>query len=674
MKKKIIIASALLTALTGSGVLAQNNYVTHEQLNGFVNKIGDLSNKVTGFEGKLNKETGAKALATEAKDKAAEAKSSADEALRKANNMSRNWSDASQNATTAKADAAEAKSKAEQALGKANNMEQTLATASNDAAVAKGKVEKLESKVTQEQQKIATVIQTVGNLSTQVRNLDQIKENSNQALAKATQMEQTLNQASQDATAAKATAEEAKKKIDKASEAAAGATTMATSALNKANMSEQAVNDIKGRINDYETVKANADKVAGLEEKINKEAGAKDLATTANTTAQEAKQKALDTLGLIVTSQAKMDGNAQNIEELKTKVQTNTEKLTELEANVTTALQGSGTATADIADLKEKVKDYDTVKENAKKGADLANQVSENKQKIGNLETKLEHYEDVERKADSAYTKSIQNAKKLEDYDTVKDNASKALEKATQAEQKVSEAVAEAKKSADASAASAEAAKKSAEAAKASEMKAGEAAGKAETAATKAEDAANKAADAVTTSKAAIAKATETETALTKEVADRMAADTVINENMTKLSQQMMAADKMLEGKINALSKSTDQGLAKVTALAGLRPLAYDSHAKWNISMATGRYKSENAVAFGAFYQPSRDVLVSFGTTLTGEERAYNAGISLRLGQAGDSMKQSEPMISASEFYDIIGKLQEEIAMQRQEIEALRNK
>ena len=120
----------------------------------------------------------------------------------------------------------------------------------------------------------------------------------------------------------------------------------------------------------------------------------------------------------------------------------------------------------------------------------------------------------------------------------------------------------------------------------------------------------------------------------------------------------------------------TNKGLAKVTALSGLHPLGYDAASKWNISVATGHYKSENAIAMGAFFRPNRHVLLSFAGTVSGGDDAYTFGASIRVGRSGhkEISGTSEGMISATEFYDIIGRLQDEIARQKQEIEALKNR
>ena len=152
-----------------------------------------------------------------------------------------------------------------------------------------------------------------------------------------------------------------------------------------------------------------------------------------------------------------------------------------------------------------------------------------------------------------------------------------------------------------------------------------------------------------------------------------------VDEKVTKLDNpeaRIKEVEKTFGDKLASMEGYTNKGLAKVTALSGLHPLGYDAASKWNISVATGHYKSENAIAMGAFFRPNRHVLLSFAGTVSGGDDAYTFGASIRVGRSGhkEMSGASEGMISATEFYDIVGKLQDEIARQKQEIEALKNR
>lgn len=130
------------------------------------------------------------------------------------------------------------------------------------------------------------------------------------------------------------------------------------------------------------------------------------------------------------------------------------------------------------------------------------------------------------------------------------------------------------------------------------------------------------------------------------------------------------AGDRFLQGQIDSLHTETNKGLAKVTALTGLHPLDFDPANKWNVAVATGTYKSETSVALGAFYRPNRDVMFSFGSSISNGDNAYTFGASVKLGR-GSSMKGTA---SVSELYDMIGRMQEQLALQQKKIEELEAK
>ena len=108
-----------------------------------------------------------------------------------------------------------------------------------------------------------------------------------------------------------------------------------------------------------------------------------------------------------------------------------------------------------------------------------------------------------------------------------------------------------------------------------------------------------------------------------------------VDEKVTKLGNpeaRIKEVEKTFGDKLARMEGYTNKGLAKVTALSGLHPLGYDAASKWNISVATGHYKSENAIAMGAFFRPNRHVLLSFAGTVSGGDDAYTFGASIRVG------------------------------------------
>lgn len=133
-----------------------------------------------------------------------------------------------------------------------------------------------------------------------------------------------------------------------------------------------------------------------------------------------------------------------------------------------------------------------------------------------------------------------------------------------------------------------------------------------------------------------------------------------------KIRAEFAAADKVLGQRIDRLAIDTDKGLAKVSALAGLHPLDYDPANKLNVAAAGGSYNGEHAFALGAFYRPNRNIMISLGSTIAGGNKAYNVGISVKVGKGGERMGESNATVS--ELYALVGRMQEEMMAQRNQI------
>ena len=74
-----------------------------------------------------------------------------------------------------------------------------------------------------------------------------------------------------------------------------------------------------------------------------------------------------------------------------------------------------------------------------------------------------------------------------------------------------------------------------------------------------------------------------------------------------------------------------NKGVAKASALAGLKFLDYNPKDKWSFAASVGHYRNANAVAVGAAYQPNENTMVHGGITVDGEV-AYNLGVSFKTG------------------------------------------
>ncbi len=63
-----------------------------------------------------------------------------------------------------------------------------------------------------------------------------------------------------------------------------------------------------------------------------------------------------------------------------------------------------------------------------------------------------------------------------------------------------------------------------------------------------------------------------------------------------------------------------------------MHPLEYDEEHKLTASAGVGQYHDSSAVAVGAFYRPTENVLVSVGASLNDSDSMVNAGLSYRFG------------------------------------------
>ena len=84
---------------------------------------------------------------------------------------------------------------------------------------------------------------------------------------------------------------------------------------------------------------------------------------------------------------------------------------------------------------------------------------------------------------------------------------------------------------------------------------------------------------------------------------------------------------------INKLGTRINRVGAGAAALAALHPQDFDPDDKWDFAAGYGNYKDSHAVAIGAFYRPTEDVLFSVGGSFAGGENLVNAGVTFKLGQ-----------------------------------------
>lgn len=133
--------------------------------------------------------------------------------------------------------------------------------------------------------------------------------------------------------------------------------------------------------------------------------------------------------------------------------------------------------------------------------------------------------------------------------------------------------------------------------------------------------------------------------------------DQKFDEKVAKVEKEYKAADVALGKRIDQLTLDTTKGLAKVAALGSLHAVDYSGNARFNFAVAAASYKSENAVAIGAFYHPNRNVVLSFGTALGDGDNVYSVGASFAFGKSGEPAN-----VSTAELYDMIAALQQKVA------------
>ena len=107
-----------------------------------------------------------------------------------------------------------------------------------------------------------------------------------------------------------------------------------------------------------------------------------------------------------------------------------------------------------------------------------------------------------------------------------------------------------------------------------------------------------------------------------------------------------------------------NKGVAKASALAGLKFLDYNPKDKWSFAASVGHYRNANAVAVGAAYQPNENTMVHGGITVDGKV-AYNLGVSFKTG--------GQKYINKYELAEQVRQLQSDNAELRQELAELRS-
>lgn len=131
----------------------------------------------------------------------------------------------------------------------------------------------------------------------------------------------------------------------------------------------------------------------------------------------------------------------------------------------------------------------------------------------------------------------------------------------------------------------------------------------------------------------------------------------VITEMESKNQNTLIQANHYTDIQVN-------KGVAKASALAGLKFLDYNPKDKWSFAASVGHYRNANAVAVGAAYQPNENTMIHGGITVDGEV-AYNLGVSFKTG--------GQQYVNKYDLQDQVRQLQSDNTELRQELAELRS-
>ncbi len=105
--------------------------------------------------------------------------------------------------------------------------------------------------------------------------------------------------------------------------------------------------------------------------------------------------------------------------------------------------------------------------------------------------------------------------------------------------------------------------------------------------------------------------------------------------NMDTLQTQSQGLDQKLTKAINV-------GTATASALAALHPLDYDEANKVSFAVSHGQYNGSKATAFGGFVRPNENIMLSLASTISSNDRAWNAGLSFKIGSSHKKVNHND--------------------------------
>ena len=103
-----------------------------------------------------------------------------------------------------------------------------------------------------------------------------------------------------------------------------------------------------------------------------------------------------------------------------------------------------------------------------------------------------------------------------------------------------------------------------------------------------------------------------------------------------------------LQKGLRHLERESNKGDAHAAALAALHPLQFDPDHKFQVMGGYGHYKNANSLALGVGYYPKENLLLTAGTTVSGDLMA-NVGVSYKFGENKTLAKISPASYNALE-------------------------
>ena len=125
------------------------------------------------------------------------------------------------------------------------------------------------------------------------------------------------------------------------------------------------------------------------------------------------------------------------------------------------------------------------------------------------------------------------------------------------------------------------------------------------------------------------------------------ASDVTSAANVGYVNSQAQALEAGMNAMNNKLTDDIKNAGAVSAALAGLHHLDYDPDNKLDVAAAMGHYRGKSAAALGFFYQPNENMMVSAGATLGGDDNAFNAGLSFKVGKGSSYGTTSKAAMAA---------------------------